>query len=77
MGVSIVTGESNGTGNVYFNIMPPNRTGDAIYIGSKDGLDATGVMLPSDGDYTIRVFQMGDDADSGKTTAFTISASIL
>lgn len=77
MSVSLIPGESNGNGTIYFNIMPPGSTGEAIYNGSIDGLDATGIVLPSDGDYTIRVYQMGDDADSGKTTAFMISVGIM
>ena len=36
----------------------------------------TTVQLPSDGTYTIRVYQMGDAADSGKTTGFNIDLSI-
>lgn len=77
MAVSMIPGDSNGNGTVYFNIMPPGSTGEAIYNGSIDGLDATGIVLPADGDYTIRVYQMGDDADSGKTTAFMISVAIM
>jgi hypothetical protein len=76
MAVSLVPGESNGLGTVYFNILPPGSTGEAIYNGSIDGLDATGIVLPQDGDYAIRVYQMGDDADSGKTTGFMISVGI-
>jgi hypothetical protein len=67
MAVSLIPGESNGNGTIYFNVMPPGSAGEAIYNGSIDGLDATGIVLPKDGDYVIRVYQMGDDADSGKT----------
>jgi hypothetical protein len=76
MGVSLSPGQSNGDGNVYFNILPPGSTGEAIYNGSIDGLVVTGLVLPSNGDYAIRVYQMGNDADTGKTTAFTISVGI-
>jgi hypothetical protein len=76
MAVSLIPGETNGIGSVYFNILPPGSTGEAIYNGSINGLDATGIVLPADGDYVIRVYQMGDDADSGKTTAFMISVGI-
>ena len=57
--------------------MPPGSAGEAIYNGSMDGLDVTGIVLPADGDYTIRVYQMGNDEDTGKTTAFTISVAIM
>jgi hypothetical protein len=77
MAVSLIPGESNGNGTIYFNIMPPGSTGEAIYNGSIDGLDATGIKLPKDGDYVIRVYQMGNDADTGKTTAFMISVGIM
>lgn len=72
MGVSLIT-----DGTAYFNILPPGSDGEAIYIGSRDGLDATGVRLPSDGDYTIRVYLMGDDRDSGRTVPFTLSMTIM
>jgi hypothetical protein len=77
MSVSLVPGQSNGIGNVYFNILPPGSTGEAVYIGSVDGLDATGVVLPANGDYVIRVYQLGNDADTGVTSAFTISVGIM
>ena len=77
MAVSLIPGASNGNGTIYFNILPPGSTGEAIYNGSIDGLDATGIVLPADGDFIIRVYQMGDDADSGKTTSFMISVGIM
>lgn len=76
MAVSLIPGASNGHGTIYFNILPPGSTGEAIYNGSVDGLDATGIKLPTSGDYRIRVYQMGDDADSGKTTSFMVSIGI-
>jgi hypothetical protein len=76
MAVSLIPGESNGDGTIYFNILPPGSTGEAIYNGSIDGLDATGIVLPESGDYVIRVYHMGNDADTGKTTAFTLSVGI-
>lgn len=75
MQVAMKVTASNGGGNAYFNIMPPNSTGEAIYNGSIDG-DNAAVRLPSDGEYTIRVYQMGADADEGKTTGFSIDVSI-
>ena len=64
-------------GNAYFNIMPPGSTGEAIYNGSMNGNDATGVTLPASGDYTIRVYLMGADEDEGRTVPFTLSMSIM
>lgn len=67
--------DSNGTGTVYFNILPPGSTGEAIYNSSIDG-NTTTVTLPQSGNYLIRVYHMGDDADSGKTSGFRIDLSI-
>lgn len=77
MAVSLIPGETNGNGTIHFNILPPGSTGEAIYNGSIDGLDASSIVLPKDGDYVIRVYQMGNDADTGKTTAFMISVGIM
>jgi hypothetical protein len=71
MAVSLIT-----DGNAYFNILPPGSQGEAIFIGSNEGADAS-VTLPADGDYTIRVHLMGDDADSGVTVPFTLSMTIM
>ena len=66
--------QTDGNGTVYFNIMPPDD-GMAIYNGSMDGNSAL-VTLPMDGTYTIRVYQMGNDEDSGKTSHFNLDLSI-
>lgn len=71
MGVSLIT-----KGNAYFNILPPGSNDVAIFIGSRDGMDAS-VKLPSNGDYTIRVYLMGNDKDAGKTVPFTLSMTIM
>ncbi len=63
-------------GSAYFNVMAPGSTGEAIYIGSLDGNDATGVKLAASGDYTVRVYLMGNDASTGKTVPFTLSMSV-
>ena len=48
----------------------------AIYNSSINGNDATGIKLPKSGDYTIRVYLMGADADGGTTVPFTLSMGI-
>jgi len=63
-------------GNAYFNILPPGSPDAAIFIGSRDGADAR-VRLPADGDYTIRVYLMGNAKDSGHTVPFTLSVTIM
>lgn len=67
--------DSNGNGTIYFNILLPGSDGVAIYNGSMDGNTAS-VDLPDNGSYTIRVYQMGNDADSGATTGFRLDLSI-
>ena len=66
---------SNGTGTVYFNILPPGSDGVAIYNISMDG-NSTTVDLPANGTYAIRVYHMGNDEDTGKTSSFNIDLSI-
>jgi hypothetical protein len=59
----------------YFNIMPPGSTGEAIYNGSMDGSHYEGV-LDKDGDWIIRVYQMGDAKDANKTNSYKLKISI-
>lgn len=67
--------DTNGTGTIYFNILPPGSDGVAIYNGSIDGNTAR-VALPDSGDYTIRVYLMGNDRDTGKTVGYNVDVSI-
>ena len=70
MSVSLISDQA------YFNILPPGSTGEAIYNSSINGNDATNIVLPKSGDYTIRVYQMGAAADGGRATAYTVSVTI-
>ena len=47
----------------------------AIYNGSINGNTAR-IDLPEDGDYTIRVYLMGNDRDTGKTVGYNLDLSI-
>ncbi|EPX85329.1 hypothetical protein [Salipiger mucosus] len=73
--VELTVDESNRNGTVYFNILPSGSSGEAIYVGPMDGNSIT-VDLPSNGHYAIRVDQMGNDADTGKTSGFHMDISI-
>ncbi|MBJ6373551.1 hypothetical protein [Sedimentitalea arenosa] len=75
MFVELTVADTNGSGTVYFNILPPGSTGEAIYNSSMDG-NSTVVDLPADGEYAIRVYQMGNDKDAGKTSDFRMDLSI-
>ena len=59
----------------YFNVLPPGSTGDAIFVGSSEG-NHFKAALPSDGDYTLRVYLMGGAKDSDKPVTFTLKVSI-
>jgi hypothetical protein len=58
----------------YFNILPPGG-GEALFVGSSLGNHFTG-NLPSDGIYTLRVYQMGAAKSEGKETRFTLKVGI-
>lgn len=75
MTVKLSVDGTNSNGIVYFNILPPGSDGVAIYNSSINGND-TSVALPESGDYTIRVYQMGNDRDAGKTSGFLVDVSI-
>jgi hypothetical protein len=62
-------------GAAYFNVLPPNSTGEAIFVGSSEG-NHFKAALPSDGDYTIRVYLMGGAKDSDKPVTYTLKVSI-
>jgi len=64
-----------GKGAAYFNVLPPGSTGEAIFVGSSAGNHFKGT-LPSDGDYTIRVYLMGGAKDSDKPVSYTLKVGI-
>jgi hypothetical protein len=59
---------------VFFNILPPGEAA-AMFIGSSGGERFSGA-LPRDGEYTIRVYLMGDAKSSGKTGSYTLDIDI-
>lgn len=62
-------------GTVFFNVLPPGSNDVALFVGSRDG-DSFRGTLSADGEYRIRVYQMGDAKSSGKRTNFTIDVSV-
>jgi hypothetical protein len=62
-------------GAAYFNVLPPGSTGEAIFVGSSSGNHFQGV-LPSDGDYTVRVYLMGAAEASGKPVSFKLTVAV-
>ena len=59
----------------YFNVMPPGSIGEAIYNGAIE-TDSANLTLPENGDYTIRVYLMGADADEDRERAFKLTVGI-
>lgn len=75
MTVDLAVDGTNGDGTIHFNILPPGSTGEAIFVGSRDGRSAS-VRLPENGDYVIRVYLMGNDRDTDKTVGYDLTVSI-
>jgi len=55
----------------YFNVIPPGSTGSAMFVGDT-GDDYSGV-LPSDGDYVVRVYLMRPAARRGESSNYTLT----
>jgi hypothetical protein len=55
----------------YFNVMPPGSTGSAMFVGDS-GEDYSGV-LPTDGDYVVRVYLMRPAARRGESSKYTLT----
>jgi hypothetical protein len=70
-----MTVKLSGGSSVNFNVLPPGSSGEALFIGSRDGTRST-TTLPASGEYTIRVYQMGHAASSGKRSNFTLDVTI-
>ena len=65
------------TGNAssYFNILPPGSGDVAMFIGSTSGDRFSGV-LPTDGDYHIRVYLMRNAARRNEVANFTLTVDV-
>ena len=70
-----MTVKLSGRSTVYHNILPPGSTGEALFVGSRDGSMST-TALPVSGEYTIRVYQMGNAKSSGQRSNFGLEVSI-
>jgi hypothetical protein len=74
-GQTLIVDFKGGKGANYFNVMPPNSTYEAVFVGSRDGNHYEG-ELTSDGNWVIRVYLMGAAKDSGKPVNFKLKISI-
>ncbi len=74
--LSVDRAQTNGHGTVYFNVLPPGSSGEAIVVGSMQPENWIRINLPSSGEYTIRLYLMGNDRDTDKTVAYRLDLSI-
>jgi hypothetical protein len=58
----------------YFNVLPPGSADVAMHVG-QDGEPYTGV-LPTDGDYTVRVYLMRNAARRNEVSDYTLTISV-
>jgi len=76
MVVSLAVTGTNGNGSAFFNILPAGQDYGGPYTGSTDDDNRAEVTVPSDGDWAIRVYLMGNDRDAGKTVGYSINVFI-
>lgn len=76
MVVSLAVTGTNGNGTAYFNILPAGQDYGGPYIGHMDDDNRAEITVPSDGDWSIRVYLMGNDRDAGKTVGYSIDVYI-
>lgn len=71
LNVELKTGNASG----YFNILPPGSRDAAMFVGSTSGNRFSG-LLPTDGDYAIRVYLMRNAARRNESANFTLSVGV-
>jgi hypothetical protein len=59
----------------YFNVLPPGSNDVALFVGSSDGKEWSGV-LPSDGAYKVRVYLMRSAARRNESAAYTLTVGV-
>ena len=59
----------------YFNVNPPGSNGDAMFIGSSSGGEAK-LLLPTDGDYVVRVYLMRNAARRNEIGRYTLTVGV-
>jgi hypothetical protein len=71
LSVEIKTGNASS----YFNILPPGSGDVAMFIGSTSGNRFSG-LLPTDGDYAIRIYLMRNAARRNEVANFTLTVGV-
>ena len=65
-----------GNGANYFNILPPGSGDVAMFVGSMSIGNRFSGVLPTDGDYAIRVYQMRSAARRNESARFTLTLDV-
>jgi hypothetical protein len=60
---------------IYFNVLKKGSD-EALYVGSSNSKTSWSGKLPTDGDYTVRVYTMGKGKEAGHTTPFSLNIAI-
>jgi hypothetical protein len=71
MSVKLVTSH----GANYFNVLPPGSNDVAIFVGSSSGNEWSGA-LPSNGEYTVRVYLMRSAARRNESARYTLTVAV-
>ncbi|NDV12917.1 PliI family lysozyme inhibitor of I-type lysozyme [Crenobacter caeni] len=74
-GQTLTVDFKSGNRSAYFNLLPPGSNDVAIFVGSSSGDRFQGV-LPTDGVYTIRVYQMRNSARRGELARYTLAIAL-
>lgn len=69
-----VTLDTNSGAN-YFNVLPPDSTDEAMFVGSSSGLRFA-APLDLDGEWTIRVYQVRAAARRGETARYSLAIAL-
>ena len=67
---------TNGNGTAYFNVLPAGQDFPALYNGSTDDDRTAEVTFAEAGQYALRVYLMGNDADAGATVGYTLDVVV-
>lgn len=63
-------------GQNYFNVLPPGSANAAMFTGNMSTEQAWSGVLPSDGDYAIRVYLMRPAARRAESSKYTLTAAV-
>jgi len=66
---------ATGNGANYFNVLPPGSNDVAIFVGSSNGNEWSGA-LPSDGEYTVRVYLIRSAAQRNESASYTLTVGV-